>query len=148
MHHGEFQAFIQAVNALTVKVFPAKFSGKIIDRDLNIPIMRTRFAGVAQLVERNLAKVEVESSRLFSRSKSKGKLSRFPLIISACVSQHGAIAKRLCTGLQIRVGRFDSGSRLQIPARVVKLVDTTDLKSVAWIKPAYRFDSGSGHQTQ
>ena len=27
-------------------------------------------AGVAQLVERNLAKVEVESSRLFSRSKS------------------------------------------------------------------------------
>jgi len=27
-----------------------------------------RKAGVAQLVERNLAKVEVESSRLFSRS--------------------------------------------------------------------------------
>jgi hypothetical protein len=26
-------------------------------------------AGVAQLVERNLAKVEVESSRLFSRSR-------------------------------------------------------------------------------
>ena len=25
----------------------------------------------------------------------------------------GAVAKRLCTGLQIRVGRFDSGSRLQ-----------------------------------
>ncbi len=29
----------------------------------------TPYAGVAQLVERNLAKVEVESSRLFSRSK-------------------------------------------------------------------------------
>ena len=28
-----------------------------------------RFAGIAQLVERNLAKVEVESSRLFSRSR-------------------------------------------------------------------------------
>jgi hypothetical protein len=28
---------------------------------------------------------------------------------------------------------------------VVKLVDTTDLKSVARVKPAYRFDSGSGH---
>ena len=28
----------------------------------------TPYAGVAQLVERNLAKVEVESSRLFSRS--------------------------------------------------------------------------------
>ena len=31
-------------------------------------------------------------------------------------------------------------------ARVVKLVDTTDLKSVATVKRAYRFDSGSGHQ--
>ena len=26
----------------------------------------------------------------------------------------GAVAKRLCTGLQIRVGRFDSGPRLQL----------------------------------
>jgi hypothetical protein len=32
-------------------------------------IVRDSDAGVAQLVERNLAKVEVESSRLFSRSK-------------------------------------------------------------------------------
>ena len=29
------------------------------------------------------------------------------------VKVNGAIAKRLCTGLQIRVGRFDSGPRLQ-----------------------------------
>ena len=38
-------------------------------------------AGVAQLVERNLAKVEVESSRLFSRSKlhEKGS-SGFPFL--------------------------------------------------------------------
>ncbi|SIT38277.1 hypothetical protein BN2476_170059 [Paraburkholderia piptadeniae] len=28
-------------------------------------------------------------------------------------SAYGAIAKRLCSGLQSRVGRFDSGSRLQ-----------------------------------
>ncbi len=28
---------------------------------------------------------------------------------------------------------------------MVKLVDTTDLKSVARVKPAYRFDSGPGH---
>jgi hypothetical protein len=27
---------------------------------------------------------------------------------------YGSIAKRLCTGLQIRVGRFDSGSSLQL----------------------------------
>jgi phosphatidylglycerophosphate synthase len=45
----------------------------------------------------------------------------------------GALAKRLCTGLQIRVGRFDSGTRLQIPllnARVAKQVDARDLKSL------------------
>jgi hypothetical protein len=28
------------------------------------------------------------------------------------VTKNGAVAKRLCTGLQIRVGRFDSGPRL------------------------------------
>ena len=64
-------------------------------------------AGVAQLVERNLAKVEVASSRLVSRSKYEGK-PPLPFFLG-----HGAIAKRLCTGLQIRVGRFDSGPRLQ-----------------------------------
>lgn len=38
-----------------------------------------RNAGIAQLVERNLAKVEVESSRLFARSKfKKGKVTTFP----------------------------------------------------------------------
>ncbi len=35
------------------------------------------FAGIAQLVERNLAKVEVESSRLFSRSKCEDKRTAF-----------------------------------------------------------------------
>ena len=35
------------------------------------------------------------------------------------VKVHGAIAKRLCTGLQIRLAQFDSGSRLhQIKATV------------------------------
>lgn len=29
-------------------------------------------------------------------------------------SAFGAIAKRLCSGLQSRLGRFDSGSRLQV----------------------------------
>lgn len=41
-----------------------------------------RNAGIAQLVERNLAKVEVESSRLFARSKfKKGKVTTFPFFI-------------------------------------------------------------------
>jgi hypothetical protein len=74
--------------------------------------MRALFdAAVAQLVERNLAKVEVESSRLFCRSSFTKETYR-----RVCIKKHflhGAIAKRLCTGLQIRVGRFDSGSRLQ-----------------------------------
>ena len=69
----------------------------------------TRNAGVAQLVERNLAKVEVESSRLFSRSKVQNGKHALPIF----VRKVGAIANRLCNGLQIRVAQFDSGSRLQ-----------------------------------
>ncbi len=66
-------------------------------------------AGIAQLVERNLAKVEVESSSLFSRSRcKKGKL-----LLPFFVTGFGAIANRLCNGLQIRLAQFDSGSRLQ-----------------------------------
>ncbi len=43
-------------------------------------IMTTN-AGIAQLVERNLAKVEVESSRLFSRSKYFGEGLYLPRFI-------------------------------------------------------------------
>jgi hypothetical protein len=70
------------------------------------------------LVERNLAKVEVESSRLFSRSKfgewksEKREAECFPFSCLEFPAQdHGAIAKRLCPGLQIQLARFDSGSR-------------------------------------
>ena len=78
----------------------------------------------------------------------------------------GAIAKRLCNGLQIRLVRFDSGSRLQIflsdrapdaepfvfpgrphnraPARVAKSVDAADLKS-ATSHRVYGFESRPGH---
>ena len=76
---------------------------------------------------------------------TKGSLSSF-----LCIDT-GAIAKRLCNGLQIRLGRFDSATRLHFfplvsyptcgtsgrracdnarLAPVVKLVDTADLKSV------------------
>jgi hypothetical protein len=40
-------------------------------------------AGVAQLVERNLAKVEVESSRLFSRSRIRNGKPRLPVFVRA-----------------------------------------------------------------
>ena len=82
-------------------------------------------AAVAQLVERNLAKVEVESSRLFCRSRfSLVSRSWLASMVPDAMPDRGAIAKRLCTGLQIRVGRFDSGSRLQENiAAVAQLVE-------------------------
>ena len=71
------------------------------------------------MVVRNLAKVEVESSRLFSRSKLKGSTSKCcPFLLEDLLEfdlsyRDGAVTKRLCTGLQIRLARFDSGPRLQ-----------------------------------
>ena len=63
-------------------------------------------AGVAQLVERNLAKVEVASSRLVSRSSQRREsLSAFPFLLLGVVI-------------------------IAVPARMVKLVDTRDLKSL------------------
>jgi hypothetical protein len=66
------------------------------------------------LVERNLAKVEVESSSLFSRSKFKGQhFKMLPFLVGKYEKKkEGAVTKRLCTGLQIRLARFDSGPRL------------------------------------
>merc|ERR1712000_390676 len=128
-------------------------------------------------VEHNLAKVGVASSNLVSRSsfvllrlrltgQEMGGMSGRHLkcrdfnsafsskVFSLGLYCSGAIAKRLCTGLQIHVGRFDSGSRLHLfgdphspklrqDAPVVKLVDTRDLKSLGlWL---CRFDSGPGH---
>jgi hypothetical protein len=37
----------------------------------------------------------------------------FPFLLRIELRRDGAIAKRLCRGLQSRLGRFDSGSRLQ-----------------------------------
>ncbi len=63
----------------------------------NSRLQYARKAGVAQLVERNLAKVEVESSRLFSRSRILGKTveietSRFPLLVLTAGWQSGYAA--------------------------------------------------------
>ena len=74
-------------------------------------------AAVAQLVERNLAKVEVESSRLFCRSRFTGEATRFPpfrIIPRSSFPEYraGGVAEWLCSGLQSRVRRFDSDPRL------------------------------------
>ena len=58
------------------------------------------------------------SKRLVSRSKSKKGKHKLPFFAKAVVS--GAVAKRLCPGLQIRSVRFDSGPRLQDAADLLK----------------------------
>src|SRR5207237_1269718 len=90
---------------------------------IEVGVRKLDHAGIAQLVERNLAKVEVASSSLVSRSRylEKGKLT-LPFFVridgSGFRPDHdGAIANRLCNGLQIRLAQFDSGSRLQNQAR-------------------------------
>lgn len=90
------------------------------------------------MVERNLAKVEVASSSLVSRSKHQGEVLHFPLLMFRVhSSEHtsGEVAEWLCSGLQLRVRRFDSDPRLHqyAVARVVELVDTADLKSAAYL---------------
>ena len=66
------------------------------------------------MVERNLAKVEVESSRLFSRSRiQKGSPASFFLLRKEQQQSSGEVAKRLCSGLQSRLDGFDSRPRLQ-----------------------------------
>ena len=80
------------------------------------------------MVERNLAKVEVGSSRLLSRSRIPGKTagcigfgasrtaanaetaSRFPFLFRVS----GGVAEWSCSGLQSRLRRFDSDPRLHI----------------------------------
>jgi hypothetical protein len=68
------------------------------------------------------------------------KYISFTLHNAVCnaVSQNGGVAEWLCSGLQSRGRRFDSDLRLQFGlvrsvARVVKLVDTADLKSAAYL---------------
>ena len=49
----------------------------------NLAIIVGLNAGIAQLVERNLAKVEVESSRLFSRSTFQKGSALLPFFVES-----------------------------------------------------------------
>lgn len=62
-------------------------------------------ADVAQLVERNLAKVEVASSSLVVRSEGTPSAGN-PM-------QHGGLAERRGNGLQIREHGFESRTHLE-----------------------------------
>ncbi len=101
---------------------------------------QTQYAGIAQLVERNLAKVEVASSNLVSRSRFRpgpfqaGRAGQKPrpnrgfCFPGQCffgtdfpvIQFHGAVAEWLCSGLQLRIRRFDSDPRLHIFKAVLK----------------------------
>ncbi len=88
--------------------------------------VHVRFAGIAQLVEHNLAKVGVASSSLVSRSKFHRFLEHIPSVVVQTTGVSwfkgstddndpvtpGWVAEWLCSGLQIRVPRFDSGPSL------------------------------------
>ena len=81
-----------------VKYFIFIVDNKLRIRKMHLVVWHnTPNAGIAQLVEHDLAKVGVASSSLVSRSIFKS---------------YGVLAQRLCTGLQIHVDRFDSGTRL------------------------------------
>jgi hypothetical protein len=79
-------------------------------------------AGIAQLVEHNLAKVGVASSSLVSRSIRWEGLGPFPIFYPRQAAicyiagrrRYGWVAEWLCSGLQIREPRFDSGPSLHI----------------------------------
>lgn len=66
--------------------------------------MNNSFADIAQLVERNLAKVEVASSNLVVRSQ---KDHRIGLPIQTGLSRHGGVAERRGSGLQSRIRGFE-----------------------------------------
>ena len=106
---------------------------------------RLFFAGIAQLVERNLAKVEVASSSLVSRSNSnETKMKCFSYGITRKVAstkasfsflvfnvrKSGGVAEWSCSGLQSRGRRFNSDPRLQkslsLIARMVQLVGRSE----------------------
>ena len=75
-------------------------------------------AGIAQLVERNLAKVEVAGSNPVSRSNSP---------------EYGSVAEWSCSGLQLRVRRFDSDPSLHIGNKIRVL--GVDIASTLHITP-------------
>ena len=101
------------------------------------------YAALAQLVERDLAKVEVTSSSLVCRSK----LSK---VITPVLGRNGRVAMHRIanpfTPVRLRVPppiNTPHALNSKLDARVVELVDTRDLKSLAL--RVCRFKSGLGH---
>ncbi|CAI4150057.1 conserved hypothetical protein [Alteromonas macleodii] len=66
------------------------------------------------MVEHDLAKVGVASSNLVSRS------NLLEMSFNHAPDASGGMAEWLCSGLQIRLSRFDSGFRLQTLQRSIR----------------------------
>ncbi len=79
-----------------------------VDRKKFAGILRGSDAGIAQLVEHDLAKVGVASSSLVSRSKYWHSVVTLYAVFAT-----GLVAEWSCSGLQSRVRRFDSDLGLQ-----------------------------------
>ena len=78
------------------------------------------------------------------RIRMKALLFFFQSLLIYASTRRGGVAEWSCSGLQLRGRRFDSDLRLHlVKARVVKSVDTGDLKSPA--HKACQFESGLGH---
>ncbi len=78
------------------------------------------------------------------RIRMKVLLFFFQSLLIYASTRRGGVAEWSCSGLQLRGRRFDSDLRLHlVKARVVKSVDTGDLKSPA--HKACQFESGLGH---
>ena len=104
--------------------------------------------------------------RLIDQNGRIGRQSRRGVDFVVTIRSRGGVAKWLCSGLQSRLRRFDPDPRLQYSkksavcafftcaadfgaqhARVVKLVDTADLKSAAYPRGGVpvRFRSRAPH---
>src|SRR5690242_7890735 len=86
-------------------------------------------ANVAQLVERNLAKVEVASSNLVVRSKEQGGSSRSP-------NTPGGVAERRGNGLQSRLHGFKS--RLHLQGRLAQRESASLTRKRSLVQSQYR----------
>jgi hypothetical protein len=96
-------------------------------------------AGVAQLVERNLAKVEVESSRLFSRSRiQKGSRNCFPFLMRRD-GQVRVVCGSPALQCKSRRGSKEVMQRPAKPSRAVRFRFPPPNKKIAHLRVGYFF---------
>ena len=110
-----------------------------IHKPLPSAMIRCSDAGIAQLVEHDLAKVGVASSSLVSRSSFQQSLGSpgFCFLEATCdhygrdAPSNGQVAEWSCSGLQSRVRRFDSDLGLHCEQRLRRLRAPF---SLAWLE--------------